>query len=144
MNRERKARLQAEQFGAQAALCRMLPCCVCGAPPPSDPEHVRTRGAGGKDKDTAPMCRRCHQLRHDHGHAGPFLIGLLATSTIHLPSYAERVPCSWSVTARAYFEHVAVGLAAVLKLTAPTVRLNVGWRPIEVMKLKVPGCEDCK
>jgi hypothetical protein len=55
-NPVRLAKRRKEQFGRQAALCRTLPCCACGAPPPSDPHHVRSRGAGGLDKDTAPLC----------------------------------------------------------------------------------------
>lgn len=57
-----------ENFGPQAKLCRTLPCCACGSPPPSDPDHVRTRGAGGKDLgNVVPLCRRCHSQRHDLG-----------------------------------------------------------------------------
>ena len=67
VNPGRKARLHAEAFGDQAAHCRTLPCCICRAPPPSDPAHVRSRGAGGKDKDTVPMCRQHHQDQHQIG-----------------------------------------------------------------------------
>lgn len=60
VNRKRLARLRVLQFGAQAELCRAMPCCSCGAPPPSDPSHIKTRGAGGLDDVTVPQCRRCH------------------------------------------------------------------------------------
>lgn len=66
-NPERAAALRAAAFGRQAELCRRSPCCSCGAPPPSDPDHVRTRGAGGRDQDCVPLCRACHQERHAQG-----------------------------------------------------------------------------
>lgn len=55
------------RFGPQAALCRTEPCAGCGAPPPCDPDHVVTRGAGGLDEDTVPLCRTCHIERHALG-----------------------------------------------------------------------------
>lgn len=73
---DRKAKLLAEQFGDQAELCRHLPCCACHPElygpdlqalqyltkrRQSDPHHSPTTGAGGKDGDTAPACRRCHR-----------------------------------------------------------------------------------
>lgn len=74
-----KAR-RAIQFGRQAELCRLLPCCACGFPPPSQPAHVRSRGAGGKDEDTVPLCgtgmygnssrylrEGCHDKQHREG-----------------------------------------------------------------------------
>lgn len=48
------------QFARQSALARTLPCCSCGAPPPSDPSHLKTRGSGGLDECVVPQCRRCH------------------------------------------------------------------------------------
>lgn len=67
VNKKRLAKRRAEQFGDQAQLCRESSCCACGAPPPSDPAHVLSRGAGGKDGDTVPLCRRCHDLQHSQG-----------------------------------------------------------------------------
>lgn len=66
-NEERLAERRAKTDGPQAAYCRAAACYACGAPPPSDPEHVRTRAAGGLDRDTVPLCRTCHRYRHDHG-----------------------------------------------------------------------------
>lgn len=66
-NPERADRLRAAAFGRQAALCRTLPCAVCGQGPPSDPAHHPSRGAGGKDRDTFPACRACHREQHDVG-----------------------------------------------------------------------------
>lgn len=61
INRERRERLRREQFGPQAELCRMMDCCACGERGPSDPAHVVSRGAGGKDKaNVVPLCRPCH------------------------------------------------------------------------------------
>jgi hypothetical protein len=92
-NTERAAKRRAEAFGEQAELCRMMPCCVCHAQVfgrdispavsaraaidlpalsrcanwGSDPHHVPTRGAGGVDKDTVPLCREHHREWHDIG-----------------------------------------------------------------------------
>lgn len=68
-NPERLARLRSVQFGAQAALCRTLPCCVpgCGKGPPaypSDPAHMVSRGAGGDDSSCVPLCRVHHIRQH--------------------------------------------------------------------------------
>lgn len=116
-NPERMAKRRADAFGPQAELCRALRCCVCGFPPPSDPEHVRTRGAGGKDRDTVPLCRSCHDLRHAKGHAGPFFVhgtardGLDAYTTI--PAYCMPL----HELALRFFQHVARGLEALIALT---------------------------
>jgi hypothetical protein len=66
VNRERRAARNAITFGVQAKACRRLPCCVC-ARRPSDPAHVRSRGAGGTDSDCVPLCSRCHREQHDKG-----------------------------------------------------------------------------
>jgi len=67
-NSARLARLRAKQFGAQADLCRGLPCYVCRAPAPSDPAHVRTRGAHGQDRaNVVPLCREHHLQQHAYG-----------------------------------------------------------------------------
>lgn len=44
-------------------------CCVCQAPPPSDPHHygpAGTKGMGTKTDDlrTVPLCRSCHDEFH--------------------------------------------------------------------------------
>ena len=68
VNRERKAKRDAEAFAAQAELCRTLDCSACGAWGPSDPAHVRSRGAGGKDRgNVIPLCRVCHMQQHAWG-----------------------------------------------------------------------------
>lgn len=92
VNKGRKARRDAEAFGEQAELCRSLPCVVCLPPGSSDyyqgfaaaqiecelsggrgygcqsdPHHIPTRGAGGVDKDTVPLCRVHHDEWHSTG-----------------------------------------------------------------------------
>jgi hypothetical protein len=42
-------------------------CASCGAPAPSDPNHLRTRGAGGSDYTAVAQCRPCHQKWHQLG-----------------------------------------------------------------------------
>lgn len=48
---------------------REQPCAACGAPGPSDPSHLISRGAGGPDAEwnVAPHCRRCHTEWHQLG-----------------------------------------------------------------------------
>lgn len=66
LNSRRRRRLHALQFGRQAELCRQSMCCVCGSWP-SDAHHEISRGAGGRDGDTIPLCRSCHTARHVEG-----------------------------------------------------------------------------
>lgn len=55
------------------AWLRTLPCCVCGAYPPSQAAHVRLGGRGGigmKPRWSAvPCCGDCHHRQHQHGHS---------------------------------------------------------------------------
>lgn len=68
-NPVRAAARLAECFGPQAALCRSSPCSVpgCRAGPPCDPAHHPSRGAGGLDADTFPLCRAHHAEQHQIG-----------------------------------------------------------------------------
>jgi hypothetical protein len=96
-NTERAAKRRAEAFGEQAELCRWIACVACRQeqfpemtpgdwglhaklslieharcrimPPRCDPHHEPTRAAGGKDKDTVPLCREHHDERHRIGRA---------------------------------------------------------------------------
>ena len=61
VNKPRKEKMLAECFGAQSRLCRLAPCAFCNRPAPSEPHHWPTRANGGKDRDTLPVCRPCHQ-----------------------------------------------------------------------------------
>lgn len=43
---------------------KRLPCCICGAPPPSDAHHCfhgRYGGRKSSDFDVVPLCKRHHQ-----------------------------------------------------------------------------------
>ncbi len=48
---------------------RALPCLGCGAEPPSECHHVKTRGAGGGDHawNLMPLCTNCHYEWHFTG-----------------------------------------------------------------------------
>jgi hypothetical protein len=68
VNRKRKAKRYARDFGDHAQRIRQLPCDLCGSPPPSDPHHAKSRGAGGTARHLLPTCRPCHRKIHDgHG-----------------------------------------------------------------------------
>lgn len=59
VNRARKARRFAEDFGGKAYLefLHGLECAICGAPCElTEAAHVRSRGAGGKAEDLVPLC----------------------------------------------------------------------------------------
>lgn len=51
------------------ARVRAKDCAVCGKGAPSDPSHIRSRGAGGPDEEfnVLPMCRSCHGAWHSFG-----------------------------------------------------------------------------
>ena len=61
-NPKRKRRLYERNFGEHAGWIRGLSCANCVRPPPSDPAHARSRGAGGDRRHLIPLCRRCHRL----------------------------------------------------------------------------------
>lgn len=70
INRERKAKLAAEQFGdgPYAAWLRSLPCVCCGRWEKDriHVHHVKSRAAGGTERDLVPLMYDCH----DRGHVG--------------------------------------------------------------------------
>jgi hypothetical protein len=72
-NPDRKAKRYARDFGPLADYVRGLDCCACGAAGPSDPAHVRSRGAGGHAwtddgrGNIIPLCRACHGRQHAKG-----------------------------------------------------------------------------
>lgn len=58
----------AEAFAEQADACRKRSCLVARCRNwPCVPHHVRTRGAGGKDADTVPLCWEHHEAAHGPG-----------------------------------------------------------------------------
>lgn len=95
VNRKRMAKRRAKQFGVQAELCRRSPCVACLAESsplftfhptqvvlalqvvvgmgsgarPTVPHHVRSRGAGGLDDVTVPVCDQHHDEVHTQGNA---------------------------------------------------------------------------
>lgn len=64
---KRLRKLQEKQFGDHATYIRSLPCCACNRCPPSEPAHVKSRGAGGTAKDLVPMCAYHHRKQHGLG-----------------------------------------------------------------------------
>ena len=54
-------------FGLKASWIRSLPCAACKKHGPSDPAHMRSRGAGGTSKHLVPLCRMCHIDQHTRG-----------------------------------------------------------------------------
>lgn len=59
------------------------PCIICAKPPPSDCDHIRTRGAGGGDEleNLMPLCRFHH----------------IQKGRIGIKTFAEKyqLPISW-------------------------------------------------
>jgi hypothetical protein len=51
------------------SLMRRVNCLCCGAVPPVDACHIKSRGSGGGDEwfNVIPMCRNCHSLQHQVG-----------------------------------------------------------------------------
>lgn len=49
------------------AYVRLQACYACGRPAPSDPHHVKTRGAMGEENTVIPLCRVCHNQVHSEG-----------------------------------------------------------------------------
>ena len=66
-NAKRAARRKAECFGAQAAVCRTLTCCILHCDEQAEPHHEPPRSCGGTDADCVPLCRQHHRQRHDMG-----------------------------------------------------------------------------
>lgn len=81
---------------------RAMDCAACGVPGPSDPAHIRSRGAGGHDEwnNVLPLCRPCHTLQHSRG-----FVKMIA----HFPKLASEL------RARG-FEIVEIGGFTVLRL----------------------------
>lgn len=86
VNKKRRAELRAIQFAKQAEYCRNAACCVCFTPGPSHPHHVRSRGAGGLDADTVPLCPGHHAMVHAWG-----CKTFAAETGIDLRKLAERI-----------------------------------------------------
>lgn len=72
-NKRRAKRRYERDFGTPAVRIREMSCCNCGAPGPSDPHHEPLRSQGGTSADLAPVCRKCHNARHDAGSLAAFM-----------------------------------------------------------------------
>lgn len=62
---DKKIAYRASEAG-MAGLAHMLavkglPCCVCGAAPPSEAHHCRSGGMARDDMKTIPLCVACHR-----------------------------------------------------------------------------------
>ena len=77
-NEERCDARREQDFGPLGDYVSERSCCRCSAPAPSDPAHVRSRGAGGRshldngDGNIIPFCRGCHDLQHKEGWSAVF------------------------------------------------------------------------
>ena len=46
---------------------RKQKCCCCGKRPRGDPHHCDSKGSGGSDLSSVPLCRKCHGECHALG-----------------------------------------------------------------------------
>ncbi len=67
VNKERRAKLYARNFGPKATWIRSLACATCGANDQIQAAHIRSRGAGGSSVDLIPQCAPCHGQWHALG-----------------------------------------------------------------------------
>lgn len=68
VNHHRIRARRAACFGAQADLCRTMPCLACWAPG-CEPHHEPPRSCGGRDSACVPLCPDHHRQRHAIGRA---------------------------------------------------------------------------
>jgi hypothetical protein len=83
-------------FGPLCDYVRNLPCLACGTWP-SDPHHVKSRGAGGTDVEghgshgnVVNLCRTCHRELHTTG-----VKTWQKHHKIDLQAEAERIYRTW-------------------------------------------------
>lgn len=72
VNRKRRAKRFARDFGEAAAIVRGQPCCVCvhkcwHQSSLTEPHHEPPRSCGGTSRDLVPLCGSCHRARHRLG-----------------------------------------------------------------------------
>jgi hypothetical protein len=63
VNRARRAKIHARNFGDAAVVVRSMPCLVVGCREPAEAAHARARGMGGvkgSSRDLVPLCRAHH------------------------------------------------------------------------------------
>lgn len=69
-NRKRRARRYEENFGERADAVRAMPCLLDGlggCRGPTEPAHVKSRGAGGNRRHLVPLCSGHHAEQHACG-----------------------------------------------------------------------------
>ncbi len=89
INRERRAKLYAKQFGSHADLIRALPCAACGHEPPSHPHHVTTRGASGNAEQQIPLCAPDPRMGYEGCHEEVHRVGRITFQRIHNINFAR-------------------------------------------------------
>lgn len=85
VNRERKTKRYARDFGDEADLVRALPCLITGTTP-SEPAHVTSRGAGGGRFDLVPLSPEMHRQQHEVG-----ILSFQACHNLDLREIADRI-----------------------------------------------------
>ena len=100
VNRTRRARLFAQQYGEggkYAEWLRSRSCAACTRRGGLVVHHVRSRGAGGTWKDCVPLCTGCHHMAHQHGNEAVELlweVSLTEDAAMYVQQYQEENPDS--------------------------------------------------
>lgn len=74
---------------------RSLPCCICGRI--AEAAHVRSRGAGGTDYQTVPLCHGHHMEQHTIGiktFQARYAIDLQAAAAFYVNHYGGTIGLS--------------------------------------------------
>lgn len=81
---------------------RALQCLGCGAQPPNDAHHIKTRGSGGGDDhwNLMPLCRNCHTHVHKIG-----LVNFLGLHP-HIEDYLTALGWQWSYNKFTYSDAI--------------------------------------
>jgi hypothetical protein len=76
VSKKRQAKAKSDEGRAEQAYMlavKRLPCCICGAPPPSDAHHTICGRYGSRKTsayETIPLCKAHHQDGPDAIHNG--------------------------------------------------------------------------
>lgn len=71
--RKHRASREGQEATAYMLAVKRLPCCICGAPPPSEAHHcISGRYSARKSSDwhTIPLCAKHHRIGPDAIHEG--------------------------------------------------------------------------
>lgn len=66
---------------------KMLPCCLCGMPAPSDAHHIlegRIQGRKAPHFCTIPLCKDCHQGEKNGIHGQQFMLKIMKQTELGL------------------------------------------------------------